>query len=265
MTHEMYGGTVAVASGRDGPPVLLIHGMGLNLHMWQWQLPALEARFHVIRYDMLGHGDSDKTVKTYVMDDLVDQAVRLMDALGLDRCALAGFSLGGMIGQAFAIAHPDRISALAILNSAHDRDEAQRQGMMERLNTAIEAGLDATTDAALTRWFTPEFAARNPETIDQVRQWMNANDREVYPLIYRILAEGDRPLAKTIAAIGCPTLALACEEDHGNSPEMARRMAALIPNARAAIVPGLRHMGLVENPKAIGGILVPFLEEALQS
>lgn len=263
MTTKKYADTVATISGLEGPPVLLIHGMGLRRHMWEAQLPPLEKRFMVIRYDMLGHGDSDKPVKTYTMDDLVDQALRLMDTLGLERCALAGFSLGGLIGQAFAVAHPDRISALAILNSAHGRNEEQRKGMMERLDIAIRSGLTATTEAALERWFTADFTKRSPEVIDRVRQWMNANDAEVYPLVYRVLAEGDRELVDAITAIQCPTLALACEEDHGNSPEMAQRMATLIPNARAAIVPRLRHMGLVEDPPAINDILIPFLEETL--
>lgn len=262
-TVKKFGDTAAIIEGR-GPPLILIHGMGLNLHMWEWQLPALTPCFQIIRYDLLGHGDSDKTIKRYEMNDLVDQIVRLMDALNLDRCALAGFSLGGMIGQAFAIAHPDRISALAVLSSAHDRSDEQRAGMMARLETAIRSGLRETTEIALARWFNDEFAAQRPDVIDKVRQWMMANDPEVYPLLYRILAEGDRPLAEAIREIRCPTLALACEHDQGNSPAMAHRMADLIPGARAAIVPGLKHMGLAESPDAISRILVPFLKSALK-
>lgn len=95
------------------------------------------------------------------------------------------------------------------------------------------------------------------------RKKKTANDPAVYPEIYRVLAEGDADLAHSVAAIRCPTLVLACGEDHGNSPEMARRMAALIPNARAVMVPRLKHMGLAEDPDAIAPILVPFLEETL--
>ena len=73
--------------------------------------------------------------------------------------------------------------------------------------------------------------------IDTVRRWMTDNDPAVYPLVYKVLATGDKPLAQAIANIVCPTLVLACEEDHGNSPAMARRMAELIPDARAATVP----------------------------
>ena len=89
---------------------------------------------------------------------------------------------------------------------------------------------------------------------------MTDNDPTVYPLVYKVLATGDKQLAQTISAIVCPTLVLACEEDHGNSPAMAYRMANLIPNAQVAIVPKLRHMGLAEDPEAVAHKLLPFLK-----
>lgn len=264
MDYHRIGDTAMMAEG-DGPPVILAHGMGLNRHMWQWQLPALTPRFRVIRYDLLGHGDSDKPVKRYRMDDLVDQLARLMDGLELERCALAGFSLGGMLVQAMAVAHPERVSALAILNSAHDRNEEQRAGMRARLEQVTQSGPAAMVEPALARWFTEDFTAREPGIIELVRQWMKANDPAVYPLVYRVLAEGDRALATSIAAIRCPTLALSCEHDSGNSPDMARRIAALIPGARVEILPRLKHMGLVEDAEAVNAILAPFLEDALRA
>ncbi|MBL4721111.1 MAG: alpha/beta fold hydrolase, partial [Alphaproteobacteria bacterium] len=120
----------------DGAPVLLIHGMGLNRHMWAWQLPPLAARFQTIRYDLLGHGESAIRPGVCSLTDFADQAIRLLDHLKLDQCALVGFSLGGMIGRAIAIAHPDRVSALAILNSPHDRTQDQRAAMLGRLDQA---------------------------------------------------------------------------------------------------------------------------------
>ena len=96
-----------------------------------------------------------------------------------------------------------------------------------------------------------------------MREWVMANDAKVYPAIYRVLAEGDSELTDSIAAIRCPTLVLTGGEDHGNSPEMAERMAALIPGARVEIVPGLKHMGLIERPDAFNEMLLAFLEEAL--
>ena len=243
-----------------GPPVVLVHGMGLNRSMWDWQMPFLTPHFEVIRYDLLGHGSSDKPVKEYDMGDFVDQLARLTDGLGRERFALAGFSLGGLIVQAFALAHPDRVSALAILCTGHDRSDAERTSMLDRLALAEREGHVATVEMALKRWFTNGYSVRQPAVIETVRRWMTDNDPTVYPLVYKVLATGDKPLAQTISAIVCPTLVLACEEDHGNSPAMAYRMANLIPNAHVAIVPKLRHMGLAEDPEAVAHELLPFLK-----
>jgi len=262
MTGEKIHDTAYETEG-EGFPVVLVHGMGLNRHMWQWQLPFLRQNHQVVCYDLLGHGDSDKPVKSYALDDFVDQLVRLADGIGLDRIALAGFSLGGLIVQAFALAHPDRVSALAILCAGHGRSDEERAGMLQRLAMAQNQGHASTVEMALERWFTEGFAARRPDVIERVRQWMVDNDPEVYPLIYKVLVEGDKPLEHAIAAISCPTLVLACELDNGNSPAMAQRMAELIPDARSAIVPGLKHMGLAEDPEAIANILAPFLERPL--
>ncbi len=255
-------GTVFESAG-EGPPVVLVHGLGMTREMWDWQWPALTGRFQTVRYDLLGHGASDKPRETYSLTRFADQAAAVMDGLGIDRAALVGFSLGGMIVRAFALAHPERVTALAILNSAHGRTEEERAAILMRVEQAAREGPRATLEAALERWFTPGYGADHPEVLARVRRWILANDREVYPLIYRVLAEGDSELAEAVAAIRSPTLVMTGGEDHGNSPDMARRMAEMIPGARCEIVPGLRHMGLAENPEAFNRPLLDFLKEAL--
>ena len=96
-----------------------------------------------------------------------------------------------------------------------------------------------------------------------MRKVLLSNDAEVYPEIYRAFARDDALLVDSISAITCPTLVLTCENDLGNSPEMARKMAARIPGAQVKILPDLRHMGLVENPDAINAIIMKFLNKTV--
>jgi 3-oxoadipate enol-lactonase len=262
MTATIWNGTAYDVTGA-GPAVILVHGLGANRHMWQWQEPALARQFRIVRYDLLGHGDSDKPRGPYSMDRMVEQVLGLADHLKLDRFGLVGFSLGGLIVQATALAHPERVAALVILNAAHDRTAAERQAVMTRVEQAERDGPHATVDAALARWFTPGFAERRPDVIDRVRSWVLANDPDVYPSIYRLLATADAPLVHAIAAIRCPTLVMTGAEDNGNSPAMAESMGRRIPGARVVIVPGVRHMGLAENPGAFSAEIVPFLWQAL--
>ncbi|MDX1425781.1 MAG: alpha/beta fold hydrolase [Kiloniellales bacterium] len=249
----------------EGPPVLLVHGLGLTRAMWDGPWPALAERFHVVRYDLLGHGQSDKPRDGYCLDRFAGQAADLMDGLGLARAAVVGFSLGGLIAQAFALARPERTAALAVLNAAHDRSDAERAAVRARAAQAARDGPEATVEAALARWFTDAYAAAHPETLARVRGWILANDPRVYPQAYRVLAEGDRELAAAVGAIRAPTLVMTGGEDRGNSPDMARRLAARVPGARLEIVPGLRHLGLMEDPEAFARPLIEFLDAALRS
>lgn len=257
----MAGKTAFEVSG-SGPTVVLIHGLGLNRNMWQWQLHSLTPHFRVLCYDLLGHGESDKPVGPYAMTDMVEQLSALMIEVDIKRAAIVGFSLGGLIAQAFALAHADKISALAILNSAHARSDADRQSIMQRVQQVRESGPAATVDAALERWFSEDFAAANAEVLDQVRRWVSANDRQAYPQAYKLLADADIGLEDAIAGIRCPTLVLTGEQDFGNSPEMATQMAEKIPQSELHVLPGLRHMALAEDPAAVNAILVSFLRKS---
>ena len=252
----------------SGPPVALIHGFGLNREMWHWQLPALTPHFRVLTYDLLGHGESAPPFPPAGTPDLAlfsRQLLRLMDRCGIERAAVVGFSLGGMIARRFALDHPDRLSALAILHSPHDRNAAQRDAVRARVCDTQEHGPAANVDSALERWFTPAFRAGAPETIALIRRWITSNDPAVYPQIYRVLAEGDVEISRGLERIACPTLVMTGEDDPGNTPAMARAMAGLIPGARLVILPGLRHMALAESPAAVSEPLCAFLRDALEA
>ena len=247
----------------SGPVVTLIHGFGLNRAMWQWQLPALVPYFSVLTYDLLGHGESAPPAGTPDLAMFSEQLSRLMDRCGIERAAVVGFSLGGMIARRFALDHPDRLSALAILHSAHDRTPAEREAVRERVRHTREHGPAANVDSALERWFTPAFRAEAPESIALIRRWITSNDPAVFPRIYRVLAEGDVEIVQGPERIACPTLVMTGEDDPGNTPAMSRAMAGLIPGARLVILPRLRHMALAESPGAVSEPLCAFLREAL--
>ncbi|MFT5657654.1 MAG: pimeloyl-ACP methyl ester carboxylesterase [Gammaproteobacteria bacterium] len=258
-------GETAFAQAGEGPTIVLVHGLGLNLDMWQWQLPAFKNGYRVVTYDLLGHGYSAKPSGPYYMSQMVDQLRQLIDDLGVERCALIGFSLGGLIVQAFTLAHPDRVWALAILNAAHGRTPEQRASIMERVEQCRLSGPGATVSDALSRWFSTRFAEQNANVLEKVRQWVLANDPAIYPELYKLLASADIGLEYSIAAIKCPTLVLTGEEDTGNSPEMAQRIASNIPGAQLKVLEGLRHMALVEDPDQVNHLLTSFLGEALNS
>lgn len=264
MTLRTPDGTAYRARGPEhAPAVVLIHGLGLNQAVWQWMVPALADRFHVITYDLTGHGGSAPPKCQPVLKHLSLQLASLLDHLGIDAAALVGFSLGGMVARRFAQDYPARTSALVILHSPHRRTAAAQAAIEQRVLQAEGAGPAATVEAALQRWFTDPFRQANPAMMQLVRSWVLANDPAVYPRLYRILAEGIDEIVAPEPPIRCPALVITGDEDFGNGPEMSAAIAAEIAGAECLILPGLRHMALAEAPAAVNAPVRAFLERTL--
>ncbi|MCP4333851.1 MAG: alpha/beta fold hydrolase [Gammaproteobacteria bacterium] len=254
-------GTCYCVGGAENAPVLaFIHGLGLNRQIWARYVSRLGPRYRVLSYDLYGHGESVSPPHKPTVTTFSEQLVDLMDELGIEQCTAVGFSLGGMINRRMAIDHPERVSALAILNSPHDRG-AEAQALVEqRALDAAAGGPGATLDATIERWFTPEFRAAHDNFIQQVRAWVLANDPADYALCREVLAFGVVELIQPQPPIEHATLVMTCEYDSGSTPAMSQAIASEITGAEVIIVPQLKHMGLTENPSFFITALSEFLE-----
>ena len=259
-------GTVFEQHGpRNGPTIVLVHGLGLRRDLWQGQLPALTQRYHVIVYDLYGHGDSGDPAEEPSLSVFSHQLLRVLDACDVRQAAVVGFSLGGMIARRFAQDHPERISAMAILHSPHRRSSEAQAAIAARVEQARQEGAAATVSAALERWFTQSFREAYPDVIQRVRQWVLANDIPIYHCNYSVLADGVEEILAPNPSICTPTLVMTADEDYGNSPEMARAISAEVRGAETVILTGLRHMALVEDPDSTTRPLLSFFERHLRA
>ena len=257
-------GTVYDWHGPEGAPVLaLVHGLGLTRATWDGLIPALAARYRVLNYDLLGHGESALPDGAITLASFSEQLVALMDELGVARAAVVGFSLGGMINRRLALDHPDRASALVILNSPHERGAEAQRLVEERARATDAGGPGATIEATLERWFTPGFRAARRDVTDAIRGWVMANDPVAYTKCRYVLAAGVTELIRPATPITAPTLVMTCEHDSGSTPAMAHAIAGEIPGAQSLVVPGLQHMGLVEEPKLFTEPTLAFLDTVL--
>ncbi len=257
-------GTAYDLTGPEGAPVVaLIHGLGLDRACWQWLTPELTARYRVLSYDLLGHGQSAAPPPDPVLKTFSGQLAGLLDHLAIDPVAIVGFSLGGMVARRFAQDHPSRVTALGILHSPHRRTPEAQAAILARVDAARTDGPQATVEAALVRWFTAAYRSANSEMMDLVRSWVMANDPAIYPLIYRILAEGIDEIVAPKPPITAPALVITGDQDYGNGPEMTRAIAAEIEGAEVLILPGLGHMALAEAPDTVNRPLIRFLDRHL--
>jgi pimeloyl-ACP methyl ester carboxylesterase len=242
-----------------GRHVTLIHGVGSHLQAWDGIVAALRDECTVLRYDLRGHAKSGKPPGPYALDDYVADLAALLDAQSVASTTLVGFSFGGMIAPAFAVCHPERVRALGIVSAVAGRTPEQRAAMVKRADELARGGAILTVGAAIERWFTPEFRARNPEIIERQIQRVLGNDPVGYAAAYRVFAESD--VIGDLHRISCPTLVMTGEHDIGSTPAMAKAIHERIANSRLVILPRYRHSLLIEATEEVVEELRAFLKE----
>jgi pimeloyl-ACP methyl ester carboxylesterase len=239
----------------SGSPVVLIHGVGADLEMWEPVAERLAPLHDVVRYDMLGHGASAKPPGPYRLDDFVDQLRRLVDGLGCERFVLAGFSMGGLVAQGFALAAPARVERLVLVNTVFDRSAQERAAVEARVREVLNGGHEAGIAAALERWFTSAFRATRPEVVGGIRRRMESNDLAAYAAAYGLFATADRELAARIGSIEIPAVVVTGAEDQRSTAAMAMAMAERLPRGRCHIIRGQRHMTPLEVPELVATLI----------
>ena len=247
-------------SGQDPtrhPTVILIHGLGGTLNIWDPIVSVLEHRFSVLRYDLRGHGQSDVPAGDWSLEDFVSDLESIFNNESVPYAHLVGFSLGGLIVQQFALSYPDRVGQLTILSAVAGRTNAERQHVQERIRNLEKGDLNTNIELALERWFSPEFRQDHPERVQKRIAELRATSPAGYFQAYRVFVLSD--LAEHLSQIQCETLVMTGEHDPGSNVRMARLMHESIPNSQLEILPNLRHSVLVESPQLIAEKLDLFL------
>ncbi len=250
-------------SGREDRPVLMLsHSLGQDHGMWDAQSADLSAHFRVLRYDIRGHGASGVVPGDYRIEELAADALGLADALGIERFAFCGLSLGGMIGQWLAAHAPDRVTAAVLANTSARADA----GTMEtRRQTVLSQGMAAVADTVMGRFFSARLLAENPPAVAEARRTLLATD----PVGYAGCCAAIRDMDQTggLGTIRCPVLVISGDHDislpwTGHGEVVARSISgATVVHLQAA------HLSNIERPRtftaALQGFLLPSAGEAV--
>lgn len=251
LLHYRLAGPVAA------PALVLVNSLGTDARIWDAVIALLTDRYRIISYDKRGHGLSDAPAGDYTLDQHVDDLAGLLDHLDIKRLALAGVSVGGMIGQRFALLYPERLTALILC------DTAAKVGDAAMWNTRIEAvrdgGLSSIAGAVMLRWFTESFRRDRP---DELAGWQAMFERmPVDGYVGTCAALRDADLREAVGAIVVPTLVVVGDQDMSTPPELVRETATKIPSARFEIIAGAGHIPSIEQPQALAALMTHFLSE----
>lgn len=236
-------------------PVVLLHGVGLDRTMWD--AVARELTAVTVALDLPGHGERPPLRSPQTLASL---AADVMDRLPEGPVHLVGFSLGALIAQHIARYAADRVVTLTCVSAVCHRTEDERAAVAARLRSA-EADFAASVEASISRWY-PAGTHASAAVVEQTRRTLLGNDHESYLHAYAVFAHGDAEIWPELGRIRTPTLVITGELDPGSTPDMTRRLAAAIPDARTRIVAGARHMLPVEDAAALCASLDAFLSES---
>lgn len=241
-----------------GPWITLSHSLTCDLSMWDDLAAALAPDFTVLRYDTRGHGQTTAPAGAYSFEQLTVDLIGLLDALNIERTHYLGLSIGGMIGQHFALAAPQRVNKLIIANSTSRIPPEAGALWDQRIALAQAEGCAGVVEGTLARWFSPAFRAASPAAVARIATQIRNSPVAGYigcAAAIRVL-----DITAKISAISAPTLVIAGGEDPGTPQAMSDAIANAIPGAQLAVIPFASHLSCIEQPETFLRLVTDFLK-----
>ena len=246
----------------SGPDVLLIAGLGDPHDCWQGQLDGLAGRYRMTAHDNRGVGGTPMPAGGLSIRAMADDAAAALRVLGIERAHVAGFSMGGLIAQELALAHPGSVSSLALLSTYGHTDALLRQ----TLHSWIWLARIADDPGEFLRSFSTWLFSRHGHASGFVEQWVQAGLDDPHAMSTEDFCRAveaclEHDALDRLEAIDVPTLVVTGEEDLVTPPRFAHEIAARIPGARPAVLPQYAHQSFMEVPEQVNALLDGFWSE----
>lgn len=260
MVQKIRVGELDVAYTLEGPsgkPLVLLSNSLMSDHsMWDANVPALKDRYQLLRYDTRGHGQTTVTPGPYSISQLADDAVGLLDALGIGKAHIMGLSMGGMIAQQIGARYSERVLSLLLCDTASEMPP--RSMWEERFAIARSQGIAGLVDGTIKRWFTPAFIDRAPEQIAKVRKMILATPVEGY----LNCASAVRDMAQTtmLLKIKAPTLVMTGRLDPACTVDQSTVLHRMIDTSKMVVLEDAAHLSNIEQPEAFNRAICDFLD-----
>ncbi|AXK32950.1 alpha/beta fold hydrolase [Streptomyces armeniacus] len=242
-----------------GAPLLLLSGQSNNHRWWDRVRDDFHAeeRHRTVTFDYRGTGDSDKPDEPYSTRQFAEDAVAVLDALGIERADVYGTSMGGRVAQWLAARHPDRVGALVLGCTSPGGPHAAERG--DDVRRSLAGGdADAVRQALLELMYTPEWLAGHPGP------YTTLGDPVMPPYARRrhLAASNRHDAWDVLPGITATTLVLHGTDDRFNPTANAWLLADRVPDARLYLLPGARHAYFEECRATAGRLVLDFLAEA---
>lgn len=265
------GHTVFYITKGGGKPLLLIHGFGAGIWVWEKQIEFLSRFYRVYALDLLGHGYSDRPKIEYRPQTYIFFFKRFMDEIGIDQATLIGNSMGGGIAWATALFFPEKVKGLILIDSVPPdvldqvRNDSFKALTMVRkiplLPYLLIAGRNRNLIRQVLRECILDPKLLTPELVN--RQWEITRSKGTTWVLYSTLrhAEEAKPMKEYLSLIKHPTLLIWGEKDQIFPPSVGEELSRSIPNSTLKIISKSGHLPMWEKPQEVNSILLQFLKE----
>ena len=264
MSHEEDGnevGRIAHIDRGEGPAVVFSHGTMMSAEMFEPQIEALSDRYRVVAFDHRARGPAWEG--PYDLYDLAEDCRRLLDELGIERCVLAGMSMGGFMALRFALRYPGRLGGLILIGSSgrsySPDDQAKWEAHFRNMVGRASVTVDFVRDEAEI-CFSATTLRENPDLVDTwMNRWSGLMGDAVYHEACSWLFQDD--IWARLGDLGLPVLAVHGEEDAAIPIDDARETIAAVPNGSLIAVPRAGHTVNLESPEIVNDAISRFLGE----
>jgi 3-oxoadipate enol-lactonase len=242
--------------GQAGKPTLILsNSLGADLSMWDSQLPRFLKSFRVLRSDTRGHGKSSVAPGQYTIELLAKDVLALADALQLERFHFCGLSMGGQIGMWLAANASQRLNKVVLCSTAAKIGTPEMWNA--RIATVLKDGMKNVAAAAIERWFTPAFRAKNPQVAEMIHRILESTSPEAYAACCAGLRDFD--FCDELNKIHTPTLIISGTHDPATTPADGQFLANQIPGARYVELNGA-HLSNIEDADRFTQEVLRFLD-----
>jgi 3-oxoadipate enol-lactonase len=244
--------------GKEGAPWLVLsHSLACSVRMWDPQVEALKASFRLLAYDTRGHGASDAPKGAYSLDMLADDLKGLLETLDAKNPHYCGLSMGGMIGQTFALKYPGVFRTLMLADTTSRYPADAWPQWQARIKTAEEQGMAPLVQPTLERWFTEPFRKSNPAPVAAIGKLIASTPVPGYVGCCHAIPKIN--LTARLKEIKTPMLVICGDQDPGTPPAMAREIHDSSPGSKLVMIPQAAHLSNLEQPAAFTRAMQDFM------
>jgi 3-oxoadipate enol-lactonase len=245
-----------------GPWLTFIHQLAGDHSVWDQMAGYFRNRYTVLRYDLRGHGDTTVSPESFTINDLADDLAQLLDKLGAPSTHVVGLSIGGMVAQALAVNHAEKVNSLTVVGAPAFIPEDARPGFRQRAASVRETGTASIVDATLERWLTPEFRRAHPEVVEQIGETIARTPAEGFARAAEAVSTFD--LRDALRNVGKRTLVVAGAHDLGTPPAASKVIAETVKDAQFELIDAA-HLSPVEQSQRFSALLDSFLSDSDQA